>query len=1098
MGFLGFLGGLLGIGGGPSRKIEVSKASAASGLQIIYGHRRVEPVTVFKVVSKNEMKISITGAYDHYQAPLSTKGEKSDGTRDNNDWLHRVDVWGQGPIESIQRFWLDGDISNGNRYRERAYFRAASKYGSDTQGAASELAAGHAEWNSTHQGKGVAYTWGRYLNDNKKPEFNSEPELNALVKGLRVYDPRKDSTEGGAGTQLFSDPGTWVYSNNRALVVLNYMMGSFGFNAAKSELDLASFSAAADQCDETISIPAPAFNTSGAVITNRYNHIFGTFPSIAAGEYFARWAEDEIETILNQVSSWTHPKYLANAVIDPKTGVVSNMKKLLEGMGWALPWSNGKHKLIIEGPVLGPVMTFDEDSILGGWTIERGMRSERLNRVTVEFPNGNKDYEKDTVSWPSLNGTDHSAYLAEDNGQALHTNVSLETVTNFYAAQAYAEYLVRKSRIDIKITGLKLAPKAMLLEPGDVIALTYPEKDFSNTQFIVDKVNASAFLDVSVDLILYDPTVYGAPALDEEPVAGSPYTPEIWQDATAVANLQLAAVYDTNADGSVISSLRVSWDDPLQAVGIASYEVRWKKTADVEFENAITLTGNSLSAVIPGLVNDTDYTVEVDYTTRKGQTADPATKSVLLPAIAATTANDQFSPATTWDFGGTAAGWVASNATLSVSPYGLTVTPITADHQLLSPDNLNIDGARNGTVLMRIKRVSGDTLQRENIKLYFQTVADATWSEEKAILLSRRLNTGAWTTVAFDLTATSNWTGSTIKQIRLDLTEQSDDVFEVDWVSVGRSAVSELTNNVNLLDRLGHVVIGLADQNLDGQFDDIDLDEMGLKAGDVVSASIEVAAGGARGGKLSIYFAGDGGATPGSEQYYAPNWISNSSLQYVTSKIENIVIPAVAEGVTITKIRLRLSRQDGQSGIVGARRPMLNRGPTVEPWNITRGDVAEGATNNTGVLADLNEVTNAEMALLSATWKVGGTPGSQNIINGAIGSLSALLLRDFAVGGEIQLLWNPVAKTNVGTSEQINVKFFREDVPGTGPRIEIESFTFYLSNERKNTPFVLFWQPASAAEAQNTFALGIELSIVDGVGDVTFEPSRFSISEDTA
>jgi len=633
MGFLGFLGGLLGIGSGPSRKIEVSKASAASGLQIIYGHRRVEPVPVFKVVSKKEMKITATGAYDHYQAPLSTKGEKSDGTRDNNDWLHRVDVWGQGPIESIQRFWLDGDISNSNRYRERAYFRAASKYGSETQSAASELAAGHVEWNSTHQGKGAAYTWGRFLNDNKKPEFNSEPELNALVKGLRVYDPRKDSTEGGTGIQSFDDPTTWTYSNNRALVVLNYMMGSFGFNASKSELDLASFIAAADQCDETFSIPAPAFNTSGAIINSNYNFVLGVFIDIQIDEPFPRYAEDEIETILNQVSSWTHPKYVANAVIDPKTGVVSNMKKLLEGMGWALPWSNGKHKLIIEGPVAGPVMAFDEDSILGGWNIERGMRSERLNRVTVEFPNGNKDYEKDTVSWPSLASSDHSNYLAEDNDQALHTNVSVETVTNFYAAQAYAEYLVRKSRVDIKITGLRLAPKAMLLEPGDVIALTYPEKDFSNTQFIVEKVNTSAFLDVSVDLILYEPTVYGAPALDEEPVAGSPYTPEIWQDPEPVPNLQLAAVYDTNADGSVISNLRVSWDDPLQAVGIASYEVRWRKTADIEFENAMTLTGTSLSAMIPGLVNDTDYTVEVDYTTRKGKSSDPASQTITLAAV---------------------------------------------------------------------------------------------------------------------------------------------------------------------------------------------------------------------------------------------------------------------------------------------------------------------------------------------------------------------------------------------------------------------------------------------------------------------------------
>jgi len=634
MGLFSFIGEILGLGGGASRKIEVSKASAASGLQIVYGQRRVVPVPVYKIASRYEMKINSPGAYDHYEKASSTDGEKSDGSRDNNDWLHRVDVWGQGPIEGIERFWLDGDISTGGRFKKRAYFRMASKFGSENQTVAQELATGPSTWSNTQVGTGVAYTWGRFYNSRKKPEFNAEPELNALIKGLRIYDPRKDDTEGGVGLQRFGDPVTWTYSNNRALVLLNYMMGSFGFNAAREDIDLPSFMAAADACEVTFDIPAPIANTTGAPIPDVYSGTVGDFRTIEDSEAFDRWAADEVQRIEGGLPVWSHPKHVTNAVLDPKTGVVINTKKLLEGMGWALPWSNGKHKLIIEGPVTGPVMTFDEDSILGDWTIERGMRSERLNRVTVEFPNGTKDYEKDTVGWPALVSTEYGDYLAEDNAQELHTNVPVETITNFYAAQAYAEYLVRKSRVAIKITGLKLAPSAMLLEPGDVIALTFPEKNFSNTQFIVEKVNTSAFLDVSVDLVLYDPTVYGAPALEQEPVAGSPYSSEIWQDPAPVVNLQLAALYDTNADGSVISNLRVSWDDPLQAVGITSYEVRWRKTADAAFENALTLSGTSLSAVIPGLVNDTDYTVEVDYTTRKGKTADAAVQAITLAAVA--------------------------------------------------------------------------------------------------------------------------------------------------------------------------------------------------------------------------------------------------------------------------------------------------------------------------------------------------------------------------------------------------------------------------------------------------------------------------------
>ncbi len=630
MGILSFFGGLLGLSSGPSRRIEIQKASASKGLPIIYGQRRIEPVPVFKIAARNQMNIINQAGYDHYQAPLSTKGEKSDGTRKNNDWLHRVDVWGQGPIEAIERFWLDGDVSTGVRFLKRAYFRAASKYGSETQSAASELVTYNAEWKSSHQGKGVAYTWARFYNDNEKPEFDAEPELNALVKGLRVYDPRLDVSQGGS--QIFSDQTTWTYSNNRALVVLNYLMGSFGFNAAEAELDIASFRLAADMCDEPITIPAPAFNATGASINDVYNPIVGTFGSLAINEAYARFAADEYALIVANTTEYKHPKYVANAVLDPKDGVVNNTKKLLEGMGWALPWSNGKHKLVIEGLVAGPVMSFDADSIYGGWTIERSRRADRLNRITIEFPNGNKDYEKDTVSWPSLTGGEYASFLAEDNGQELHTNKTVETITNFYAAQAYGEYLVRKSRVEMRISGLKLAPQAMLLEPGDVIALTYVEKNFSGTLFIVEKVSISAFLDVSVDLILYDPTVYGAPALVVEPVAGSPYTPDLFQDPQAVSNLQLQEIHESKADGSVITSLRVSWDDPGQLVGIISYEVRWKKTTDALFESNLILGGDALSAVISGLVDTVDYTVEVVYTTRKGKTSDPASQTILLSA----------------------------------------------------------------------------------------------------------------------------------------------------------------------------------------------------------------------------------------------------------------------------------------------------------------------------------------------------------------------------------------------------------------------------------------------------------------------------------
>jgi len=404
-------------------------------------------------------------------------------------------------------------------------------------------------------------------------------------------------------------------------------MGDFGFGAAEGELDLDSFKVAADACDEQVTIPVRATNTTGAPIYNYHDQYRGIFleEPIEDGDFLPDQRPWQVG--INQA------KYTTDAILDPKSGVVQNVKLLLEGMGWALPWSNGKHKLIVEGVVAGPVMSFDEDTILDGWTIEYGRRADRLNRVTVEFPNVNKDYEQDTVSWPKLDSPVHQALVAEDNGQALHTNKSVKTITDFYAAQAYAEYLVRKSRVGMKITGLKLASKAMLLEPGDVIELTYLPKNLSNTLFIVERVSVSAQLDVSANLLLYDPTVYGAPELEDEPIAGSPYNPNLWQEATVIDGLTLEAVHESNADGSVISSLRISWNEPPILDDVVAYEVRWKKTADADFEHSKFLTAATNATQIKGLVNNTDYTVEVTYKTRRGRTSDPAQKTIFLDTV---------------------------------------------------------------------------------------------------------------------------------------------------------------------------------------------------------------------------------------------------------------------------------------------------------------------------------------------------------------------------------------------------------------------------------------------------------------------------------
>lgn len=616
-------------GGGPNtdRTINIGKQSAVAGLAIIYGRQRVEPVPVFKDVSRDNMPVA-SNNHDLFMAPQSSAFDEQ---RKNNDWLYRVDCWGQGEITAIEKFWLNGDPSTASRFAKRAYFRSHSFYGSASQLALPELA-GISKWTTAHRGLGVAYSVNRFYSSKKKPQFRSEPTVEALIKGLKLYDPRKDETNPDAWNGVdtghrFNDPSTWTWTQNKVLVALDYLTAGYGQGAAYDEVDWASWALEADHCEtETIDVPDVLTNTTGVTIENYYDFITGEFRDVLNGERLPNYRPSQAQ------GTNTLTRYTTDAQIDPKQPVVDNMKVLLEGFGWSMPWSNGRHKLIVEKEVDGSVMSFDEDSIIGGWTITRGQRKKRLNRVTVEFENANKEYEKDAASWPPLDSIQYATYLAEDQGEELHTRREVDTISDHYQAQAYAEYLVRKSRVDQDIKGLKLAPKAMVLEPGDVIALSNTARGYNGTRFIVEKVTISEALDVTVDLLLYDGTVYGA-AVVQEPENMPVSSPNPWLDPDPIANLAATPFHDVNADGTAVSGFLLTWDAPESTTGLEYVEVAWREQDPTDTAPYVNLNRIALDAVstrLAGLKDDQAYDIRITYRTALGQTADDATITAAL------------------------------------------------------------------------------------------------------------------------------------------------------------------------------------------------------------------------------------------------------------------------------------------------------------------------------------------------------------------------------------------------------------------------------------------------------------------------------------
>ncbi len=160
-----------------------------------------------------------------------------------------------GPIEGFVKFLLDGvetDIPS-------------SKYATvmDWQGflglqPESHFSFGDAvpEWTPAHKLSGVAHVrWALYSEGEKYTAGVPQPIW--VIRGVKCYDPRKDSTyPGGSGAHRVDDPDTWEWTRNGAIIALQYCLGWFqngvrvaGLGAPLAFLDVPSFVAAANVAD---------------------------------------------------------------------------------------------------------------------------------------------------------------------------------------------------------------------------------------------------------------------------------------------------------------------------------------------------------------------------------------------------------------------------------------------------------------------------------------------------------------------------------------------------------------------------------------------------------------------------------------------------------------------------------------------------------------------------------------------------------------------------------------------------------------------------------------------------------------------------------
>tara|TARA_B100001093_G_scaffold175586_2_gene168342 strand:+ start:12044 stop:14902 length:2859 start_codon:yes stop_codon:yes gene_type:complete len=206
------------LAGGIERKrgYEVTQRGSTIAHQIIYGKMKVAGARIF------------------------------DGTTgtDNVD-LHRVVAFAGHEITSFEQIYINdevatidgsGTVTSPSRYQGK--IKIYEHLGSPDQLADSNLVSAVSSWTDNHRLRGIAYLYCKFTFD--ADAFpNNVPEITAVIKGKKLYDPRSPSAAN-------------AWSDNPALCVRDYLTSTgYGLGEANANINDTAFITAANICDET-------------------------------------------------------------------------------------------------------------------------------------------------------------------------------------------------------------------------------------------------------------------------------------------------------------------------------------------------------------------------------------------------------------------------------------------------------------------------------------------------------------------------------------------------------------------------------------------------------------------------------------------------------------------------------------------------------------------------------------------------------------------------------------------------------------------------------------------------------------------------------
>jgi hypothetical protein len=473
-----------------------------------------------------------------------------------NGWLYQVIALSDIPGCQLAEFWCNGqkctlgaDIGGlgrpVNEFTKDGSVYLYVKFYDGTQTAANEVlveqfgADPDRPYAATRVGNGVCYAMVTAITE--KTLFNGFPTFKFGLSGIPLYDPSKDSTNGGTGTHRYSDPTTWGGDGDSlpAVQVYNILRGiKYGGQWLYGLQDMTA-----------ARLPAINWNTQIAKCR-------ATITGVAGPE----------------------PTYRSGGQIDVNTQPANAIQSFLTACQGKLAETGGFYKIHLGAPD-SPSFSFTDDDILSteqqDFTPFFGL-ADTINGISGKYPDPSQGWN--TTTAPPLYRSDLET---RDGNRRLLADVTFDFVPYAAQVQRLMKSAVEEAQRARRHT-LVLPPEYWVVEPGDVGAWTSDRNGYDGKLFRVDGCIDKANLDVGFSITEVDPSDYDwNHSTDFKNVNGG---------TTIIIRPTPQGVIDWFAEPATINdasgtprrpAIRLSWDGTQLGVDGVQYEVRLTSSSEV-------------------------------------------------------------------------------------------------------------------------------------------------------------------------------------------------------------------------------------------------------------------------------------------------------------------------------------------------------------------------------------------------------------------------------------------------------------------------------------------------------------------------------------